>query len=302
MATTPDKKHTFTTLSATKHNTIENQTLFSPVLNECEYWYYSDLYNLFFAPPFDLQNMDNHIYQTFDTSHTPKNTSPYSFLRQHTQFQDHEHNIRSPYPPYNLIKKYGLDMKLSRYACYCIFKNIPNLTFTRTYFMMPDADFKTIYDTSYRYARIHQREQLQDSERRLNGVLKNINANIALFRHEAFKTFYNNMYNDQIIAAYNLPANATLSDFMGAPSLYARKYAIDCAIYKFDYALNKDLRSFAIIFDNELRHARNKLAQTYNTTPEKDIQKQSIQSLISEYKSKESAFIKKYANCNINIK
>lgn len=302
MTTLPDKETTFKTLSKARHHVGDTQTLFLQSTNDTEYWLYSDLYNLFFVPPFDLKNMDNHVFQTFDTTHTPKNTSPYTFLRWHTQHTNHEHNIRSPYPPYNMVKKYGLDMKLSRYACYCIFRNIPNLIFTSTYFMMPDTDFKTIYETSYKYARIHQREQLQDSERRLNGVLKNIDANIALFRHEAFKTFYNNMYNDELIQAYNLGSNVTLADHMGAPSLYARKYAIDSAISKFDFAIKKDLRSFAIIFDSELRNARRKLINTYKITPEKDIHKQSIKSLIREYKTTEAEFIKKYTNCNLSTR
>ncbi len=302
MTTIPDKKNTFETLNRATHRINDDQTLFCPIYNDTEYWLYSDLYNLFFAPPFDLKNMDGHIFQTFDTTHTPKNTTPYSFLRQHAQFYNHEYNIRSPYPPYNMIKKYGLDMQLSRYACYCLFKNIPNLIFTRMYFMMPGSDFKSVYDTAYKYARIHQRAQLQESERKLNGVLKNIDANIALFRHEAFKTFYNNMYNEEIISEYNLKPNTTLADHMGAPSLYARKHAIDTTISKFDFALNKDLRSFAIIFDHELRNARYNLIRTYNTTPEQDIHKQSIKSLISEYNATEANFIKKYSQCNLNTR
>ena len=302
MTTQPNKETTFTTLANTCHHINDEQTLFLPYTNDTEYGLYSDLYNLLFAPPFDLKNMDGHVFQSFDTTPTPKNTTPYSFLRQHAQFCNHEYNIRSPYPPYNMIKKYGLDMKLSRYACFCLFRNIPNFVFTRTYFMMPNADFKTVYDTSYKYARIYLREQLQDSERRLNGVLKNIDANIALFRHEAFKTFYNEMYTEQIIDAYNQGKNITLADHMGAPSLYARKYAIDSAISKFDYALHKDLRSFAMIFDHELRIARSKMISKFNTTPEKDIHKQSIKSLISEYKAAEKAFIEQYAPCTLNIK
>lgn len=302
MTPLPNKETTFKTLTFARHRISDEQTLFIPNTNDTEYWLYSDLYNLFFAPPFDLKDMDTHVFQTFETKHTPKNSTPYTFLRQHTQFLHHDYNIRSPYPPYNMVKKYGLDMKLSRYACYCIFKNIPNLIFTTTYFMMPNCTFQTIYETSYKYARIYLRQQLKDSEHRLNGVLKKIDANIALFRHEAFKVFYNNMYNEEIIDEYNLNKNTTLADHMGALSLYSRKHAIDSAISKFDYALKKDMRSFAMIFDHELRNARKKMIQTYKTSPEKDIHKQSIKSLTQEYKAAESAFLQTYTKCNLETR
>ena len=93
---------------------------------------------------FDIEHMHDDVYRKFDA--TPaKNITPYEFLKQHTTFTSHKYTIFSPHPPFNPINKNGKDIRLSRYACFCMFRDIPQLIFTRTFFMMPNASFQTIY-------------------------------------------------------------------------------------------------------------------------------------------------------------
>ena len=246
---------------------------------------------------FDPNNMFEHAYQTFDTTPAKKQKIiPYELFKNHVVVYQHKYTIHSPHPPYNQITKNGMDIKLSRYACYCIFRNKPNLIFTSTFFMMPNADFKTVYETSYKFARIHQRNKLRESEHKLAGVLKSLNANHSLFQHEMAKTFFNGYTIDYLRDAYHLDPKKALADNMGAISMHARRTAIDTAIHKFDFAHTRDLQSFSLILHNELRSARNKMILDYKTTPEKDFHKTNIHDIESEYKKLESDFIKHSAN------
>ncbi len=299
----PSKDFIFKTLNSTRHNMAESASLFDNEINNADYWFYTDLYNLFSHPMFDPENMHEHTYQKFDTTPARANKiAPYDFFKAHTIIYNHKYTINSPHPPYNPITKNGTDIKLSRYACYCLFRDAPGLIFTRTYFMMPNTDFKTIYETSYRFARIYQRQKLRESERRLSGLLKNLDANIALFQYEAARTFFGEYTIDDIRNAYSLPTSTPIADHMGAISLHARRRAIDTAIKKFDYAHTRDFRSFSMILHNELRIARNKMISEHRFPPEKDIHKSSIKSIESEYKKLEQQFIKTYATQNLQSK
>ena len=299
----PSKELIFKTLTTKRHNMAESASLFDNEINNADYWFYTDLYNLFSHPMFDPENMHEHTYQKFDTTPARANKiAPYDFFKAHTIIYNHKYTINSPHPPYNPITKNGTDIKLSRYACYCLFRDAPGLIFTRTYFMMPNTDFKTIYETSYRFARIYQRQKLRESERRLSGLLKNLDANIALFQYEAARTFFGEYDIDYIRGAYGLVSSTPIADHMGAISLHARRRAIDTAIKKFDYAHTRDFRSFSMILHNELRIARNKMISEHRFPPEKDIHKSSIKSIESEYKKLEQQFIKTYATQNLQSK
>ncbi len=299
----PSKDLIFKTLTQTRHRVTEEMDLFSTTTNDTEYWFYSDLYNLFSHPMFDPENMYEHTYQKFDP--TPASTqkiTPYELFKNHAVTHNHKYTIHSPHPPYTPITKKAADIKLSRYACYCMFRDKPNLIFTRTYFMMPNADFKTIYETSYRFARIYQRQKLRESERKLAGILKHLDASIALFQYETARTFFGEHTIDYLRDAYRLDKNTAIADNMGAISLHARRTAIDNAIKKFDFAHTRDLRSFSMILHNELRTARNKMISEYKLSPEQDIRKTPIKSVESEYKKLETEFIKQYATKNLNTR
>ena len=296
----PSKDFIFKTLTTMCHHTTEEQDLFSPTNNDAEYWSYTDLYNLFLHPMFDPDNMFEHAYQTFDTTPSKKlKIAPYELFKNHVVVYQHKYTIHSPHPPYNQITKNGTDIKLSRYACYCIFRNKPNLIFTSTFFMMPNADFKTVYETSYKFARIYQRDKLRESEHNLAGVLKSLDANHSLFQHEMTKTFCNGYTIDYLLDAYHLNPKKALADNMGAISMHARRTAINTAIHKFNFAHTRDLQSFSSILHNELRIARNKMISEYKFPPEKDFHKATIRNIESEYKTLESNFIKQYANKNL---
>lgn len=299
----PSKDLIFKILDGARHHITTEATLFAPQTTTTEYWLYTDLYNLFSHPMFDPENMYEHTYQTFDT--TParqQKIPPIEFFQSHNVLYHHKYTINSPHPPYAPITKNGTDIKLSRYACFCLFRSKPNLIFTRTYFMMPEADFKTVYETSYRFARIYQRQKLRESERRLSGVLKQLDANHALFQHETARTFFGDRTSEHIRDAYQLPNSTPIADNMGAIALHARRTAIDNAIHKFDFAHTRDLRSFTTILHNELRAARNKMILEYKMPPEKDIHKTPIKSVESEYKKLEQQFIKQFSTQNINTK
>lgn len=299
----PTKATIFSTLTSCKHTTAEDQNLFSERYYNADYWLYSDLYNLFESPAFDLHDMDNHIYQTLDRTPAKKlSIPPYDFLKRHAVSYEHKYHIKSPHPPYNIIHKKGPDLKLSRYACFCLFRNEPHLIFTRVYFMMPNTDFKTIYDTSYQFARIYQRSKLRESERILSGVLSKLHANIPLFQYETARTFFGDRTTDCIREMHGLGPDTTLADNMGAVSLFARRTAINNAVFKFQFAYTQDLRSFAMILHDELRKSRNQMISDYKFPPEQDIYRTPVSTIESEYKALEKDFIKQHSMINIRTR
>ena len=293
----PSKEHIFKTLITQSHRINENATLFSeldPSNNiDTEFWYYSDLYNLFGTPHFDLNKVHEHTWNAF------KNISATSSaLYNHVEQCYREHNVHSPTPPYSITKTFGPDAKLTRYACWALFKQIPNLIFTQMFFMTPNPDYKTLYRESYKFARIYQRKKLRNTERILSGVLTNLDANIRLTQHEMSRTLFGGMTNDDIRAHYHIPQtpHKPLSDYMGVYSLFARRTAIDNAINKFAHVQHPNLHSFNQILHNELLAARNTMLRNQRATPEQDIHpNEPINKIESEYKKIERNFITQYS-------
>lgn len=293
----PQKEFIFKTLTRQTHHTNEATTLFPELSNtptsDTEFWYYSDLYNLFGEPDFDMHNMYEHTWQSI--KNIPNNTTS---LNWHVELCHHNYNIHNPNPPYNITPTFGSDAKLSRYACWAIFKQNPNLMFTQMFFMMPNTDYKTLYRESYKFARIYQRKKLRNAERVLSGVLTNLDANIRLTQHEMSRTFFGGMTNDDIRTRYQLPTtpHKPLSDYMGVYSLFARRTAIEHAINKFAFVEKSNLHSFNQILHAELLTARNAMMRNYKLAPENDIHHTPINTIESEYKKYERAFISKYGN------
>ena len=293
----PSKEHIFKTLITQSHRINEDATLFpelAPSANiDTEFWYYSDLYNLFGTPHFELDKMYEHTWNAF------KNLSATSAaLYNHVKLCHHEYNIHSPNPPYKITKTMGSDAKLTRYACWAIFKQIPHLIFTQMFFMTQNPDYKTLYRESYKFARIYQRKKLRQSERILSGVLNNLDANIRLTQHEMSRTLFGGMVNDEIRTRYNIPntPHKPLSDYMGVYSLYARRTAIDNTVSKFAHVEHKNLHAFNQILHAELLSARNAMLRNQRFTPEQDIYPCApINKVESEYKKIERDFISKYS-------
>ena len=242
--------------------------------------------------------MYEHVYQTLDT--TPQHNI-LTQLHQHAIIFNHQYTIQSPHPPYNKIKKYGTDIKLSRYACWCLFKNNPHTIFYALYFMMPGANFKTLTQQTYKFSRIFYRNLLSTAENKLNGILKTLKLNYQEFKHNIFKTFYGGWCNADIRQSYNLPQNATLGDYMNSTSLYYRATAINNTLYKFK-SLPQKSQTYNMLYslmEQELTIARSTMKTQHGITPEKDITKISIQSITSEYNKLKKEFIKQYATTNL---
>lgn len=306
---TPSKKQIFDTLNTTTHRVNEN---ISPSLfpdtnptetNNTEFWYYSDLYNLFGTPRFDISNAREHTYQSFDFSPTGKREQ-FDFIHQHRQIIQRKYSITSPHTPFGQISKPGTDIKLTRYACWCIFNQHPSLIFTQTYFMNPETDFQTLYKISYEFARVYQRKRYKEVEKQLSGILNKIDANIALFKSHLDKVFYLGRTHDELRHAYNLPKQngVPLADHMGAISLHARRTAIERAIEKFQTCPIRTFRAFAYIAQEEIHNARMKMISEYKIAPERDIYKKTVSTVASELKQMQKNFIKKYAYQDIRGK
>ena len=281
---TKTQQQIFTELTNSKHIVTEIPDIFDTENNFTEYWHYNTLHKTFPYTPTTPEAITEYIKINLDTKPGKKINLPTSlFLNHHVQYE-YKDNKQT-------------NIRLSRFACWCLFKSNPQLLFYSLYFMIPNCTPATLNQATSKFDRIRLRTFVQSMENKLNGILRTLNTNYEAFRHEIFREYYNGFTNKELREIYNLPQKATLADYMNAPSLYGRGIAIYNALEKFStlpYLQQTDHR-LAQILQNELRLARQKIIREYKTLPEKDICKTHIKELNAEYKKLEQDFIKKFA-------
>ena len=281
---TKTQQQIFTELTSTKHIVSENPEIFDTEINNTEYWHYNLLHSTFPYTPTAPEEITKYIKANFDTKPGNKiKLSASLFLNHHVQYK-YKGNKQT-------------DIRLSRFACWCLFKSNPQLLFYSLYFMMPNCTPATLNQAASKFDRIRLRNFLQSMENKLNGILQTLNTNHEAFRHETFREYYNGFTNKELREIYDLPQKATLADYMNAPSLYGRGIAIYNTLEKFSslpHTQRNDHR-LAQILQNELRLARQKVIHEYKTLPEKDICKIHIKKINTEYKKLEQDFIEKFA-------
>lgn len=281
---TKTQQQVFTELTSSKHVVTEIPDIFDTENNNTEYWHYNILHTTFPYTPTTPEAITEYIKTNFDTNPGKRIKMPASlFLNHHVQYEYKGHK--------------QTDIRLSRFACWCLFKSNPQLLFYSLYFMIPNCTPATLNQAASKFDRIRLRAFVQSMENKLNGILRTLNTNYEAFRHETFREYYNGFTNKELREIYDLPQRAILADYMNAPSLYGRGIAIYNALEKFSslpYTQHTD-HQLAQILQNELRLARQKIIREYKTLPEKDICKTHIKELNAEYKKLEQNFIEKFA-------
>lgn len=308
----PKKSVIFETLNAKRHR-IDEDTQFSlfpelraetPTIHS-EYWYYSDLHNLFGEHYFPIApNMNAHTWENMVMPIPQKNArATPQLVRTDLPFYDgHIATIRHEYTLDSNAYKYAKDLRLSRYACWCMSRTKPTMIFSRTYFISPIINphmkFDDMKNLSYQFARVHLREQLTGYEKIIAGILKKYNADYRQFNHAMTRAFfYNYTANDlKEIHRIQIKPNDPLANYMGAATLNARINAIHNAVEHFKRATKPNLATFEQILYHELINARVREIHDASIRPEQDIFPTPISQVQSQLMRTERDFIIKYSN------
>ena len=206
----PTKQDAFQILNQTKHlSSPDTQgNLFEPApqitsATPAEYWHYTDLFRLYGDRYFPIvPDMTVHVWRqlimptqkikpnghrmpkmgptdpTFFYEHVVDKTQPYTIGKRRTHTPD--------------------DLSLSRYACWCMSRNNPDLIFARTYFISPsikpNMSLHELKSNTYQFARVDLRSQLAYYENILSGIFGRlvfidiILRNKKVNEHNVFKT------------------------------------------------------------------------------------------------------------------
>lgn len=287
-------------------------------LNKCKqtskegnnYWYFSDLYNLF-----GQENLGNceFIPKVVHTAlrdvvlRAPKG-APAQEINIPDDFWDfYVKHITTIVRDYKINTDKGIkqiqngnDAKLSRFACWSLIKRNPKLIFTELYFMMPNAQFSDLSAASYKFSRIYLRNDLSRSEKIVNGIAYRNHAKMGLFHQSLNKAFFYDIDIETLKNMYGIiyEPGDPITNYMGARSLMAKQKALGIAIKRFDKE-KMTFNDFSYTLRKELNSQRIKLFQKEGFFPEQDLTTQHIQKVRSELKQKEKEFIKQYSQINI---
>ncbi len=304
---TPSKSEIFTTLNAYRIKSDNQLSLFSETCADNianESWLYSDLHNLYGETKFPTKpSFSAHIWQNMVTPSASNSKRGFPELNPvNIDFYDqHVAQITHPYTLGQHRYKNAKDFKLSRYACWCMSRNNPNMIFSRTYFISPiinpTMDFETMEKLSYQFARVYLRDKLSKYEKKINGIAYKHHINFNEFRNCNRAALFGD-HNKAHIAErrdFYISPRTPLADHMGAATLYARTNALHNAIQRINsiQRIRPD-QIFEIIF-TELNTARTQMITTQNIHPENDISCTPAPQIKSQLMRTERDFINKYA-------
>lgn len=275
---------------------------------QSDYWFYSDLHNLFSEVIFPTQpSMQVHAYDRLIMPYEifPKQNPEFTYA-QKAQFYDmHIGKINRSYKLGYQIFYNARDIQLSRYACWCFARQTPNMAFAHTYFLAPlikeYMTFKEVVQTSNEFQRIYWRKNLSEQETRLSGVIKSLNGNFRDFYNQTSPYLYGGLSSSDIknkLGIY-VSEKETLLDYMGLHTLIARNNAIYRAIDTYKHQPNQTLQTLQLILRYELTSERAKMIQQINHSPEQDFSEKNIKTVKQQLEKIEKEFVQKYASQSI---
>ncbi|MDW2995553.1 MAG: hypothetical protein R8M71_01110 [Alphaproteobacteria bacterium] len=285
-----------------QHETRGQQLdLFQPItpinLTE-EYWFFSDLHNLFGEAAFPTnQAMKKTAHEKIIYPYDAKSNIQQRFDFYTSHYECIHHEYRLGY----LNFKHATDLKLTRYACWSFLKHIPNAIFGQTYFLAPvikaDMDFNALNKIASEYRRIKLRDDLSRAEKILAGILYSQHANYKDFYNSTSLALFNGKTYNDIKEIHNIPnkQNETLLDYMGRHTLHARIAALYRTFEKYNNSTNKTILHLNEILCNELFDKRVTMINTTGRRPEQDISQQHIDKVKKHLNNTEQAFTKKYS-------
>lgn len=304
----PSKSVIYETLNNTRHLPAPTQlSLFSKNDSDTdnEYWYYSDLHNLFGEGCFPTTcGIKNYTWtkiimpyeQKLNTTYTPATPD---FFDGHIIEFSHSYNLDGH------SFKNANDLRISRYGCWCLSRDNPYMIFARTYFLSPiirsDMNFSDMQILSYQFARPHLRHRLTQYERQLAGIINKHNGDFRQINHSMARTLFYGYSTADIKSHYHIPERTgdPIANYMGAASLNAKAAALHDAITIFNNAPRQNINVLSEILYHELTRQRIIMIHDLDTRPELDIFCTPVSQVENQMKHTERNFIYTYQNKRI---
>ncbi len=311
----PPKDAIFETLNKKKqHPCATSQFELFPELcadtdpTNTDYWYYSDLHNLFSPDHMPLEpNMNVHVWQNLVMPVPQKSKRSFPQLTPTTLdfYNQHTATIRHEYSIGQTKFKNAKDLKISRYAAWCLCRQNPYMIFARTYFISPaiseNLTFQEICHYSYQFARVYLRQQLSARERIFNAIIHKLHGNHSILNQISTNAMFDgiNIRELKNINSIQNKPHDPLSNYMGAATLNARTTAINNTIKRFDLSKIKTIDTLYEILYDELTHQRIKTTNDIGIRPSNDIFPTNVSQIQSQLMRTERDFILKYANKHV---
>lgn len=293
----PEKDTIFKTLNKTCHRSHQNiqLDLFSPLPSADEYWLYSDLANLFgpyYIPNDSIRHTKSRLLMPSSTS--KPNTFPDLVPATPDFYNQHISTHNTKHPTTN-------DLKLTRYACWCLTLQHPALIFSRTYFISPiispHISAMQTKNISYQFARVHLRKKLSHYEKIMGAMLHNLHANFHKFNQEMTETLFNGYSCKYIKERYNIKSkpNDPISNYMGAATLNIRTTALHNTIKYFDLHPLQDIDTLSKKLSDEIITQRLYISRRLNIHPEYDIFTTPVKHIETQLRKTELDFISRFS-------
>ena len=308
-----NNQHTFNNLNQTKHRLVKDgqYSIFpeskpDTEKQNTEYWFFSDIYNTYNDETTPTYNLDmNKIVEKNLVKPEKRTAKSIKLIPCNTHFfNDHVQTIKHAYKlGYHEYKKAN-DLQLTRYACWCLIKNIPDNAFSYTYFMSPaikeNITFAELEKISYQFARPYARDKITKINSMLNGLTNALNSNIKTLNYNKILSFFNNYDSAALKIRHNITdIHTSIFDFMGTHSLNYMCNGIQNTFSNIGNA-HKNINKFAEELHKQLIIARQEMINATGIYPENDIYKTTIDKVKQELKQTEIEFIKNYANIKLH--